>query len=202
MKEIAVFNLGISNLTSVLNVLDYIDAKYYLVDKVQDLKGAKKMILPGVGTFAAGMNALESKNFVGEIRNLVINDKVPIFGICLGMQFLFDSSEESPEVKGLGLISGAVKKIPVNVNYKIPRVGWGESDVKKDFLGLKKGTKVDFYYVHSYHACPEDKNVIAISAQDDIIVSAVSKENIFGCQFHPEKSYIDGIEIMKNFIEI
>ncbi len=202
MKEIAVFNLGISNLTSVVNVLDYLDAKYYLVNKVEDLKDVKKMILPGVGTFSAGMSALVNKNFADEIRKQVIENKIPIFGICLGMQLLFESSEESVGVKGLGLIEGSIEKIPLSRHYKIPRIGWGESEVKKDFLSLKKGAKVDFYYVHSYHANPKDKNVVAITAQDDTIVSAVSIENIFGCQFHPEKSYIDGIEIMKNFIEI
>lgn len=202
MKEIAVFNLGISNLTSVLNVLDYINAKYYLVENVDDLKNVQKMLLPGVGTFDSGMKALNQRNLVPEIRRQVLENKIPFFGICLGMQLLFESGEESPNVEGLALLKGKIVKIPQNKNYQIPRIGWADSLVKKDFLGLKKDDKADFYYIHSYHANPQEKDIISITSQDDSLVAAVSKDNIFGCQFHPEKSYIDGIKLIKNFIQI
>ncbi len=202
MTKIAVFNLGISNLTSVTNVLDYVGAKYYLVENVADLKGVEKMLLPGVGTFDAGMRALQGKNLVPEIRKQVLQNKIPFFGICLGMQLLFENSEESPSVEGLGLLQGQIVRVPAHKNYQIPRIGWADSLVKKDFLGLKKDDKSDFYYIHSYHANPLEKEIIAITSQDDLLVGAVSKDNIFGCQFHPEKSYIDGVKLIKNFVQL
>lgn len=202
MSKIAVFNLGISNLTSVLNVLDYINTKYYLVENVADLKNVEKMLLPGVGTFDAGMRALNQRNLVEEIQKQVLENKIPFFGICLGMQLLFDGSEESPYIKGMQLLKGQIIKIPQNKNYQIPRIGWADSLIKKDFLGLKKGDKSDFYYIHSYHANPQDPEIVSVTSQDDSLVAAVSKENIFGCQFHPEKSYIDGVKLIKNFVQI
>lgn len=201
-NKISVFNLGISNLTSVLNVLDYIGVEYDLINNLDDLKKSQKLLLPGVGTFAAGIKALEQKNLIEEAQNLVINKKIPIFGICLGMQLLFEKSEESKGVAGLSFLAGEIIKIPLSPNYKNPRIGWAESEVKKDFLEIKKDQLADFYYIHDYHAVPKDLEIITITSEKNSITAAINKDNIFGCQFHPEKSHIQGINLIKAFSKI
>lgn len=196
---LVVINLNISNLSSVLNALDYLNLKYKVSDKKSEIKSASALILPGVGTFGAGMDALKKSHLIGTIEDEVLKKKKPILGICLGMQMFFESSEESPGAKGLSLFEGKVNKLPPSDDYTIPRIGWGESLLKRDFLALKKNDKADFYYIHSFCAEPKDKSIIAITSESSEITGAVQKDNIYGTQFHPEKSHTRGLTILKEF---
>lgn len=199
---LGIINLEISNLTSVLNALEYVSINYIVIEKTTDFFKVNKIILPGVGTFAAGMTALKEKGFYEHLCNAVLDEKRPILGICLGQQLLFSSSEESPEVNGLDFLKGKVVKIPKNSDYNIPRVGWAESAFRKDFFSFNVGDKEDFYYIHSYSVQPVNDEVIAVITEANGIVGAVSFENIYGCQFHPEKSHSNGLRILKNFAEL
>jgi len=154
-----------------------------------------------VGSFASGISKLNKLNMFDSLKKEVLTENKPILGICLGMQMFFNSSEESGGTIGLGLINGKVIRLPISNNYRIPRVGWAESQLRLNFLGLTKGEILDFYYVHSFHAQPKDSSVIAIDS-DSGIVSAIKYKNIYGCQFHPEKSYISGLKILEEFSKV
>lgn len=199
---LVVINLKISNLSSVLNALNYLKIKYKVSDKKADLKKASALILPGVGTFEAGMEALEKADILKTLQEEVLKNKKPILGICLGMQMFFASSEESPGVKGLALLGGEVVRLPRSGDYTIPRIGWGESYVKKDFLGLKEGATADFYYIHSFYAKVKNKSILAVLSEKNDITGAVHSGNIYGCQFHPEKSHKYGLAILKAFADL
>ncbi len=196
---LVVINLKISNLSSVLNALDFLAIKYKVSDKAEDIKGASGLILPGVGTFEAGMGSLEKSGLLEVLKQEVVKNKKPILGICLGMQMFFEDSEESPGAKGLSFFKGSVRKLPKNKDYTIPRIGWGESYVKKEMLGLNVGQTKDFYYIHSFAANPLDNGIIAITTEKTGVCGAVCEGNIFGCQFHPEKSHTAGLNILKEF---
>lgn len=199
---LVVIDLNISNLNSVLNALDFLKIDYVVSNKSDDIKKATKFILPGVGTFEAGMNALNKYDITDSLVEEVVKKGKPILGICLGMQLFFETSEESPGISGLGLLRGDVIKLPENSAYTIPRIGWAESVFEKDFLGFEKDQKADFYYIHSFYAKPKDSTVIAISSEAGLVTGAVSSNNIFGCQFHPEKSHKNGLKMITNFSEL
>lgn len=199
---LVVINLNISNLSSVLNALDFLKVEYKVSNKKNEIKKASVLILPGVGTFGAGMGSLQKNDLICTLKEEVLINKKPILGICLGMQLFFELSEESPAVIGLSLLKGKVEKLPESQDYTIPRIGWGESKLKKDFLSLSVGEKKDFYYIHSFFANPADKSIIAITTERNDVTGAVLKDNIYGCQFHPEKSYTTGLLILKEFSKV
>lgn len=198
---IGLINLGNSNIQSVINALDRLEIDYFVTDNYKDLKKCSKIILPGVGSFSNGISQLIKLNLFDGLKSEVLNENKPILGICLGMQMLFDSSEESDGIEGLGLVSGKVVRLPVSDNYKIPRIGWADSQLCSNFLGLTKGQLIDFYYVHSFHAQPNDLNTVVIDS-DSGIVSAIKYKNIYGCQFHPEKSFKSGLKILEEFSKL
>ena len=198
---IALINLGNSNIQSVINALNFLEIEYIEVDNADDIEQCDKIILPGVGTFGNGMEKLKTLNLVEKLRDEVLIQNKPILGICLGMQMLFDSSEESIDVEGLGFIPGKVVALPKSDNYKIPRIGWSESKIQFDFLGLRKNESFDFYYIHSFYVKPEDNSIVAIKT-DANLTSSVQYKNIYGCQFHPEKSHIYGLKILKSFSKV
>jgi len=199
---IAVINLGNSNLQSVINALNFLEADYFVSDKSEELLKSDKIILPGVGSFSSGINRLKELKLFDFLKNEILVENKPFLGICLGMQMLFDSSEENNhESKGLGLISGTIVKLPKSDRYKIPRIGWGQSKVNFDFLSLSKDEIIDFYYIHSFYAKPKDRSVISIDS-DNGIASAIKYKNIYGCQFHPEKSHKSGLKILNTFISL
>ena len=199
---IAVINLGNSNLQSVINALDSYQAEYVVTNESDELVQSDKIILPGVGSFSSGIHRLQDLKLFEFLKNELLITNKPFLGICLGMQMLFESSEEdNNNRKGLGVISGKVVKLPNSINYRIPRIGWAQSKIIKDFLGLKKDDLIDFYYIHSFHAQPENPNIIQIES-DNGIVSAIKFQNIYGCQFHPEKSHKKGLTILKHFIDL
>lgn len=196
---IAVVNLGISNLNSVLNALSYLNVDFCVSNNKDEISKASCIILPGVGTFGEGMSQLGANNLIDVLREEVLVNKKPIMGICLGMQLLFESSEETLGVEGLGLIKGNVIKLPKSDKYTIPRIGWAESEFEMDFLGFKKGDMADFYYIHSFCCKPNSAEVVAISSEDHDIAGAIKDKNIYGCQFHPEKSHQAGLKLLKQF---
>lgn len=198
---IALINLGNSNIQSVANALDYLSISYIKTDNADDVKKCDKIILPGVGSFGNGISRLKELNLFSVIKKEVLNDNKPILGICLGMQMLFESSEESIGVEGLGLVKGKVAHLPLSQNYKIPRIGWASSKLNFDFLGLEKNQYIDFYYIHSYYVKPNDLSIVAIDT-DAKLTSAIKYKNIYGCQFHPEKSHTSGLSIINAFVKL
>lgn len=196
---ITVINLGMSNLSSVLNALTYLELDFCVSDKKEEVAMASRIILPGVGTFGEGMNRIREKDLFETLREEVLVNGKPIMGICLGMQLLFELSEESIGVEGLGLSKGTVIKLPKSDKYTIPRIGWAGSVFKKDFLGFNKDEIADFYYIHSFYCNPINKNIVSIMDEDKNITCAIQDNNIYGCQFHPEKSHKAGLKLLKQF---
>ena len=200
---IAVIDYGAGNLKSVKNALDHLGAANMRASTAKEILLADAVILPGVGEFGTAMAELERRG----IKEAVIeaaNGGRPLLGICLGMQLLFEAGEESPGAKGLGILPGRVPRFPAEMGLKIPHMGWNSvMPLKENRLldGLPKGSYM--YFVHSFYVkAAERADVSAISEYGLIFDAAVERGNIFGCQFHPEKSGAAGLVILKNFIEI
>jgi glutamine amidotransferase len=202
---IAIPSLPIGNFASVIKVVDKSGGHAILVDSPVELRDAEKIILVGVGAFDHGMSSLENSGWIDALNEAVLNRRVPILGICLGMQLLCKSSEEG-QLPGLGWIDAEVKRfnLPSQLNFKIPHMGWNTVDaVKPNPLIRPNQGEQRFYFVHSYHAvCNNPDNVLAIAHYGYDFAAAVSHENIFGVQFHPEKSHRFGVALMKNFVEL
>jgi glutamine amidotransferase len=202
---IVIVDYGMGNLRSILNKLQRMDAEAIISSKVEDIEKAEKLILPGVGSFAAGMDNLEKHNLIHILTKKVIEEKVPILGICLGMQLLTKRSEEG-NADGLGWIDAETKQFEFERNnnkLKVPHMGWNTIDIRRD-SALLKGIPINstFYFVHSYHVCCNGANsVVATTNYGYDFTSVIQKENIFGTQFHPEKSHKNGIRLLKNFVE-
>ena len=200
---IAVIDYGAGNLKSVKNALDHLGAANMRASTAKEILLADAVILPGGGEFGTAMAELERRG----IKEAVIeaaNGGRPLLGICLGMQLLFEAGEESPGAKGLGILPGRVPRFPAEMGLKIPHMGWNSvMPLKENRLldGLPKGSYM--YFVHSFYVkAAERADVSAISEYGLIFDAAVERGNIFGCQFHPEKSGAAGLVILKNFIEI
>lgn len=203
-KLIAVVDYGLGNLKSVSKALEAVGAKVAVTGKPEDIEGADAIVLPGVGAFQRAMDNLTG---LGILRFIVksIKDGKPFLGICLGLQVLFTESEEHGTRKGLDVIKGRVKRFASCV--KIPHMGWNSIRFKaqesklKIFKDIPDGSY--FYFVHSYYVEPEDKNTIATTTEyGQEFVSAVNYDNVWGVQFHPEKSADSGLKILENFIKI
>jgi len=201
MLGIIDYNMG--NLASVYNACSKFTNKIKIVKNANEIKSLSKLILPGVGAYKDAMEHLNSNDLKSAILEFAKTQK-PMLGICLGMQLLFESSEEFGFTKGLGLIDGKVIKFDkskINEDLKIPHMGWNKIINKENplFIGLKNPY---LYFVHSYHIITSEKNIIGTTNYGYNFVSAVNKDTIFGFQPHPEKSHNNGLKILENFINI
>ncbi len=201
---LAVIDYGAGNLRSVLHALNYLNAdSIRIVRDPHDLKGAAKLILPGVGAFGAGMEKLRLQGLVQPIREAVWKG-TPYLGICLGMQFLFERSDEMGDHEGLGLLPGRVTRFPAEIGLKIPHMGWNALQPQRS-SPLLKGLEADSYayFVHSYYCDPADFDDVICTVDYGIrFAAAVQREQIYGVQFHPEKSQRTGLRILTNFLEL
>jgi imidazole glycerol phosphate synthase glutamine amidotransferase subunit len=196
---IAILDYGAGNLRSVQNTLGAIGARYTLVDDAEGLRGADKIILPGVGHFGQLLRSLDAMR-VRETLIARIREGVPFLGICLGLQALFDGSDEAPEIRGLGLFSGTVRRFAQDA--RVPHMGWNDLDVEPDSKLLAGvGPRPFVYFAHSYYVplCDAAKAVCTYTVP---YTAALESENVFGVQFHPEKSGALGLKIVRNFIEV
>lgn len=199
---IGIVDYGAGNLASVRNAFAHIGCGASVCNVPAMLSDFERVILPGVGSFRAAMEMLNSAGWSLALRDYAQSGR-PILGICLGMQLLFDAGDEHGYTTGLGLIPGRVVKLDPASPNKVPHVGWNNLvNIKPHplFRGIK--SQVDFYFVHSYHCVPDDSS--AITATCDFggeFVAAVAKGNVFGMQFHPEKSQPSGMRILENFVE-
>lgn len=207
MLLVAIIDYDAGNIRSVEKAFNYIGAKAVLTRDPEVIYKCDRVVLPGVGAFGDAMGRIREYGLEGVIKE-VIKKEVPFLGICLGLQLLFDSSEESSGVEGLGILRGRIVQIPKNDNmgksYKIPQIGWNSLELKgngKLFKGIDNGAFV--YFVHSYYLKAEDKEIVkATTDYSETLDVSVEKGNVFACQFHPEKSADVGMEILKNFMKV
>ena len=199
---IAIVAYGAGNLHSVKNALDFIGAKSVVTSSADVIADADKVILPGVGAFGDAMARLNESALVDAVKRAIADGK-PFLGICLGLHMLFEESEESAGVKGLGIFKGKIVKIP-DTGLKIPHMGWNSIDIVKDSRILKGiGGEPYVYFVHSYYIKPEDEGIVsAYTEYGARLAIAVEKDNVFAAQFHPEKSGDVGMTILKNFVSL
>jgi glutamine amidotransferase len=198
---IGILDYGVGNLHSVYNALKFLRAESKIISDGSKILDMDSIIIPGVGSFQKAMEKLNQKNMVNPIIEFA-NNKKPVLGICLGMQLLATKGYESQETMGLNLIPGEVKLM--NTPFRLPHVGWNGISLKKEsklFRGVKKTS--DFYFVHSYHFISDEENVVLTSTDYGFkFTSCVNIDNIYGIQFHPEKSQKQGLKILRNYIDL
>ena len=195
---ITIIDYKSGNLKSISNGFKKIGDDFQITDDVEVISNAKHLVLPGVGAFGSAMENLE---VFRDVIKEHVNDDKPFLGVCLGQQVLMSESEESPDVKGLDLFKGHFEFLTEGV--KIPHMGWNKLDVVKDCPILEGIDGEYFYFVHSYHVIPDDADIIAGTCDYGInVAAALSQNNLFSTQFHPEKSGKAGLKILKNFVNI
>ncbi|MCR5108880.1 MAG: imidazole glycerol phosphate synthase subunit HisH [Lachnospiraceae bacterium] len=200
---IAIIDYDAGNIKSVVKAMEYLSIDYVFTRSKEEILKADKLILPGVGSFGSAMERLNDMGLTEIIRSSVSEGK-PFLGICLGLQLLFEDSEESPGVKGLSVLKGHIRKIPVGEYKKIPHMGWNSLSLKGDGR-LFKGIKGDpfVYFVHSFYLDADDKDIVKATTQYNVNIDAsVEQGNVFACQFHPEKSSDTGLKMLRNFAEL
>ena len=207
--NVTIVDYNSGNISSVINSFKEVAKDKVNIEVTSDLNQIKlsdKIVLPGQGSFKSCIDALNDINGLVDVLNeFVVNDKKPLLGICVGLQMFADIGYEEIETKGLGWISGKVSKINnQNDKFKLPHIGWNEINIVKDsriFENIENNSHM--YFLHSYEFIPEDKNVISATTDySSNIVCSVEKENIFGTQFHPEKSDKLGLKIIENFFNL
>jgi glutamine amidotransferase len=198
---IAVIDYGMGNLKSVTNALEKLGADAVVTRDKQVIKASKAIILPGVGAFGKCIENLVNLELLDFIKETIGEGK-QYLGICLGMQVLFESSEEAPGIAGMGVLKGTVPRFTGNI--KIPHMGWNNIKIVKETEILRGIENSEyFYFVHSYYCSPEDKGIVATTTTyGEEFVSSVQKDNIFACQFHPEKSQKVGLQLLQNFVNL
>lgn len=212
MPTVTIIDYGIGNLLSVARAIEQCNASFVMTDEAKKIVDADYLVLPGVGAFADGMAGLKERGLVEPIREFVAKER-PFLGICLGMQMMLDESEEFGANEGLGLIPGKVVSIPTvttdKVSHKIPHIGWNEI-CPPDGISWEGTILADtaqqtsFYFVHSYTAMPanHDNRLADCFYNGQLIAAAIRNKNMYGCQFHPEKSGVFGLKIMNQFIRL
>ncbi len=200
---IAVIDYDAGNLKSVEKALLSLGQETLVTRDRQELLGADKVILPGVGNFGDAMGKLRAYGLEPVIQEIA-KRRIPFLGICLGLQLLFEESEEAPGVPGLGILKGKILRIPAEEGLKIPHIGWNSLELQnkgKLFEGLEEEPYV--YFVHSYYLKAEDESIVkAVTEYGTRIHASVEQDNVFACQFHPEKSSSTGLQILKNFADL
>ena len=207
--NVTIVDYNSGNISSVINSFKEVAKNKVNIEVTSDLKKIKfsdKIVLPGQGSFKSCVNALnEISGLVDTLNEFALTNKKPLLGICVGLQMFADIGYEEEETKGLGWIAGKVSKINnQNGKFKLPHIGWNQLNIIKDSKIFKDiEDKSHMYFVHSYELLPEDKNVISSTTDySSNIVCSIEKENIFGTQFHPEKSDTTGLKIINNFINL
>ena len=201
---LAVIDYGAGNLRSVLHALKHLDAcGLQLARRPEQLQGASKIILPGVGAFGAGMAQMRKQGLIEPLK-AALAAGTPYLGICVGMQMLYEVGEEMGEHEGLGIFAGRVRRFPHFSDRKVPHMGWNQLNIRRQSVllrGLDERSYV--YFVHSYYCAPTDEDSVAASVDYGIDYAAViQRDNIYGVQFHPEKSQSVGLRILSNFLRL
>lgn len=200
---IAIIDYDAGNIKSVEKALQKLGADVVITKDAQEILQADKVILPGVGAFGDAMANLK-KFGLDKVIYEVVEKGTPFLGICLGLQLLFERSDETPGVEGLGILKGEILRIPDKDDLKIPHMGWNSLHLQNQgrlFMGLSEQSYV--YFVHSYYLKAEDEQIVKATTDYSVNIHAsVEKDNVFACQFHPEKSSDVGLQILKNFVEL
>ncbi|MEE1087311.1 MAG: imidazole glycerol phosphate synthase subunit HisH [Schaedlerella sp.] len=200
---IAIIDYDAGNIKSVEKALVALGQEIKITSDPEEILGADKVILPGVGAFGDAMENLNRRNLVPVIKK-VVEKGIPFLGICLGLQLLFERSDETPGVEGLGILKGEILRIPSSEGLKIPHMGWNSLHFENNgrlFKGLPEQSYV--YFVHSYYLKAKEEEIVKASTEYGTHIHAsVEKDNVFACQFHPEKSGDVGLHILKNFVEL
>ena len=205
MKNVAIIDYDMGNIDSVVRAVEECGGNALIASQPDDFERVNYIILPGVGSFTDGMKNIFEKRLDKTLYEQVIKKGVPFLGICLGMQLLADKGWEGGETQGLGWIRGEVKRLkPFDPKERIPHIGWDDVVIKnpsilfKDFHAIK-----DFYFVHSFHLiCTNQEDILATTPYCSNFISAIGRNNIFGVQFHPEKSQKAGFQLLRNFLSI
>ena len=203
---IGIIDYGSGNIQAIATIYKKLNIEYQVLNKPEDLKKADKLILPGVGAFDATMQQLIDSGLKEELNKLVLKEKVPVLGICVGLQVMGFESEEG-KLPGLGWIPGKVKKFDksrIEIKPKLPHMGWNEiKDIRSHPLFDGIDSDFGFYFVHSfYFECEYEENILSTSKYGDEFTSSIFAGHIFGTQFHPEKSHANGVQLFKNFAEL
>ena len=200
---IAIIDYDAGNLKSVEKALKYLGQDVIVSRDSSEILQADKVILPGVGSFGDAMNNLDHFNLVDTIKKVAEKD-TPFLGICLGLQLLFEKSDETPGAEGLGILKGEILRIPPKEGLKIPHMGWNSIEIKEGaglFRGIENQSYV--YFVHSYYLKAREESIVKATIEYSTHIHAsVEKDNIFACQFHPEKSGTVGLQILSNFAKL
>jgi glutamine amidotransferase len=202
--NVLIVDYGMGNLGSARRSFEECGAKVHVRDDPKSVAAADRIVLPGVGAFSEAMQRIREAGWYSAIRQAALQDRVPVLGICLGMELLAESGDEGGYTEGLALIPGRVCRLDNASGERLPHVGWNEVYPRNECVLFKKILpRTDFYFVHSYHFVPDNpNNLAATTPYCGEFASAVFAENIFGVQFHPEKSSQAGFQLIRNFLAI
>ena len=200
--KICILDYGSGNVGSISNLLKYLKYDSVISNNIEEIKNASHVILPGVGSFGSSMSKINEKIPINILKHEIVQKGKPFLGICVGMQVLTESGFENGNYKGLGWIKGTVRKLEAK-NLPLPHIGWNSIRVSVNNLLTKNLEDIDdFYFVHSYHCEIDNKYIISNTTYGQTFCSMLNYNNIYGVQFHPEKSQKAGLKIIKNFINI
>ncbi len=197
---VAIIDYGAGNLSSVKKALDYLGAENEITQDRDKILSASHVILPGVGSFGDAMDSMRERGLVDTVKEAAMTK--PFLGICLGLQLLFEGSEESPDTEGLGILKGKIVSIPKDKGLKVPHIGWNSINLKQQ-VGIFSNIDDEsyFYFVHSFYLKDADEDVVAATTEYGVTIQcAVQRDNLCATQFHPEKSSKAGLQILKSFI--